>query len=174
MPIGEATIGKWFTATSRHTSIFLATKWAGSLAYADSRPSTLRRGIEASLARLQTDYIDLFYQHRVEPFELADSTKSGRRRILALFLIDPSVRVLSTTDVPPQQADWALDEVGKASVMGKLPQELYDMVLGYTAEGLMSREEAERHRALLMEERSNFVHMHNEEVFEVEFNMCEH
>ncbi|KAI5897173.1 Aldo/keto reductase [Schizophyllum commune H4-8] len=63
----EATIGKWLSLTSRRQSVFLATKWAGSLAYADSRPSTLRRGIEAALARLQTDYIDLFYQHRVDP-----------------------------------------------------------------------------------------------------------
>lgn len=33
----------------------------------DSRPEQIRRVAEASLARLRTDVIDLFYQHRVDP-----------------------------------------------------------------------------------------------------------
>lgn len=33
----------------------------------DSRPETIRVVAEASLKRLKTDYIDLFYQHRVDP-----------------------------------------------------------------------------------------------------------
>jgi aryl-alcohol dehydrogenase-like predicted oxidoreductase len=34
---------------------------------ADSRPATIRAVAEASLKRLRTDVIDLFYQHRVDP-----------------------------------------------------------------------------------------------------------
>jgi aryl-alcohol dehydrogenase-like predicted oxidoreductase len=33
----------------------------------DSRPETIRAVAEASLRRLRTDHIDLFYQHRVDP-----------------------------------------------------------------------------------------------------------
>jgi aryl-alcohol dehydrogenase-like predicted oxidoreductase len=33
----------------------------------DSRPQTIRRAVEGSLHRLQTDRIDLLYQHRVDP-----------------------------------------------------------------------------------------------------------
>jgi aryl-alcohol dehydrogenase-like predicted oxidoreductase len=33
----------------------------------DSRPSVIRSSVEGSLKRLQTDYIDLYYQHRVDP-----------------------------------------------------------------------------------------------------------
>ena len=33
----------------------------------DSRPETIRRAVEGSLERLQTDTIDLLYQHRVDP-----------------------------------------------------------------------------------------------------------
>lgn len=33
----------------------------------DSRPEHIRKVVEASLKRLQTDYIDLLYQHRVDP-----------------------------------------------------------------------------------------------------------
>lgn len=33
----------------------------------DSRPETIRKSVEGSLKRLQTDYIDVYYQHRVDP-----------------------------------------------------------------------------------------------------------
>ena len=33
----------------------------------DSRPETIRRSVEQSLERLNTDYIDLYYQHRIDP-----------------------------------------------------------------------------------------------------------
>lgn len=33
----------------------------------DSRPATIRRAVEGSLRRLRTDYIDLYYQHRIDP-----------------------------------------------------------------------------------------------------------
>lgn len=33
----------------------------------DSRPETIRHSVEESLRRLRTDYIDLYYQHRIDP-----------------------------------------------------------------------------------------------------------
>lgn len=33
----------------------------------DSRPQSIRKALEGSLKRLQTDYIDLYYQHRIDP-----------------------------------------------------------------------------------------------------------
>ena len=33
----------------------------------DSGPATIRKAVEGSLKRLQTDHIDLYYQHRVDP-----------------------------------------------------------------------------------------------------------
>ena len=33
----------------------------------DSRPEAIRRSVEGSLTRLQTDHIDLYFQHRIDP-----------------------------------------------------------------------------------------------------------
>lgn len=33
----------------------------------DSRPETIRASVEGSLKKLQTDHIDLYYQHRIDP-----------------------------------------------------------------------------------------------------------
>ena len=66
----------------------------------DSRPKTIRSSVEASLRRLQTDYIDLYYQHRmdpqVEPEEVAsvmiDLIKEGK--ILHWGISEPSEEYL--------------------------------------------------------------------------------
>ena len=42
----------------------------------DSRPEHIKEVAEASLKRLKTDVIDLFYQHRVDP-ERADRRRGG-------------------------------------------------------------------------------------------------
>jgi aryl-alcohol dehydrogenase-like predicted oxidoreductase len=51
--------------------VVIATKFgfdiAGGLGGLDSRPEQIRRVADASLRRLRTDRIDLFYQHRVDP-----------------------------------------------------------------------------------------------------------
>lgn len=55
----------------RH-KVIIATKFGfklenGGIVGTDSRPDTIRAVAEASLKSLKTDYIDLFYQHRVDP-----------------------------------------------------------------------------------------------------------
>ncbi len=56
----------------RREQVQIATKFGfvigkGLFAGADSRPQHIREVVEASLKRLQTDRIDLLYQHRVDP-----------------------------------------------------------------------------------------------------------
>lgn len=43
------------------------------------------------------------YQHYVAPFKLQDPSKSGVRKILVYFLVDPATYITSTATVPPQQ-----------------------------------------------------------------------
>jgi aryl-alcohol dehydrogenase-like predicted oxidoreductase len=57
---------------SHREKIVLATKFGwnivdGKLAGVNSRPEQIRAVAEASLKRMKTDVIDLFYQHRVDP-----------------------------------------------------------------------------------------------------------
>lgn len=40
---------------------------AGVSVIPDSRPETIREAVSGSLRRLQTDHIDLYYQHRIDP-----------------------------------------------------------------------------------------------------------
>jgi aryl-alcohol dehydrogenase-like predicted oxidoreductase len=52
--------------------VVIATKFgfkieSGASTGLDSRPEHIREAVEGSLRRLQTDYIDLLYQHRVDP-----------------------------------------------------------------------------------------------------------
>ena len=64
----------------------------------DSRPESIRAAAEASLKRLQTDCIDLFYQHRVDPHvpmeEVAGTVKDliqeGKVKHFGLSEADPT------------------------------------------------------------------------------------
>lgn len=78
--------------------IFLATKFGfhadanGKLSGFNGSPAYLKKAVEASLMRLQTDVIDLYYAHRIDPNvpveemvgAMADLIKEGKVRYLGL------------------------------------------------------------------------------------------
>jgi hypothetical protein len=71
-------------------------------------------------------------QHRVSSFSLQDRTKPGHRRFIALWLVDPLTRIISTANVPPQQFDWWAEAVfGSAdkATKGDMPPELFQLLL---------------------------------------------
>ena len=109
------------------------------------------------------------YQHQVQPFQLADPQKPGHRKILVFFLVDPTYRVPSATDVAPQQKEWLIDVTHRNNLgthFAKLPVELLDSIVNECGEA-MTREEAEAYREALMGERSVAVHDSNSSYFEV-------
>jgi aryl-alcohol dehydrogenase-like predicted oxidoreductase len=69
----------------------LPTNWGYSLKI-NTRPDYMQRALDASLTRLGTDYLDLWYAHYIEPGvaieevvgAMADSVKAGKVRYLAL------------------------------------------------------------------------------------------
>ena len=77
--------------------VVIATKFGfkfgdSGIAGVDSRPAHIREAVEGSLRRLGTDYIDLLYQHRVDPAvpiedvvgAMADLMREGKVRYLGL------------------------------------------------------------------------------------------
>jgi len=49
----------------------------------DSSEANIRRAIEGSLKRLQTNYIDLFYQHRVDPNTQIETVAKVIKQLMA-------------------------------------------------------------------------------------------
>ncbi|KDQ10055.1 hypothetical protein BOTBODRAFT_137152 [Botryobasidium botryosum FD-172 SS1] len=116
------------------------------------------------------------YQHQVQPFELADKTKPGHRKIVAFFLIDPTRKIPSTTDVPPQRREDYCDLLMKVPAMHKLPPEII-LIICELAEAGFTRKEAEQFRLQLMAERSKAAKRLDtpwKGRFGREMNMCEH
>ena len=68
----ETLVGQLLTG-ERRERVVIATKFGfrigsdGQISGLDSRPEHIREAVDASLARLRTDHIDLLYQHRVDP-----------------------------------------------------------------------------------------------------------
>ena len=68
--LNEEVVGRAFAGV--RDKVVIATKFGfniegGKMAGLNSRPEHIREVADASLKRLQTDRIDLFYQHRVDP-----------------------------------------------------------------------------------------------------------
>ncbi len=59
----ETIIGNWMAARGNRDDIVVATKVGKSPGLEGLAPATIRRAAEASLARLRTDRIDLYYAH---------------------------------------------------------------------------------------------------------------
>ncbi|CAO2649124.1 Nn.00g100730.m01.CDS01 [Neocucurbitaria sp. VM-36] len=115
------------------------------------------------------------FQHSVGSFKLADPNKPGHRKIFALFLVAPTIPIISTANVPPQQRDWWLREVkaGRSQVSA-LPAELIDMIGDGVDDFPIGLAEAKALREELMVERGKMdqdvmVHMAADS-----FSFCEH
>jgi hypothetical protein len=113
------------------------------------------------------------YQHHVSPFKLIDPTKPGHRKIVALFLVDPKIPVISTANVPPQRQDWWKGTTQPELPLAKLPAELREMVVDQV-DFPYGKKEADRIREELMKERSASVKEFDAELNSIEYGFCEH
>lgn len=113
-------------------------------------------------------------QHRVYPFELADKTKPGHRKMLALFLVDPNIRIISTAHVPSQRRDWWEKMVPWEGVFKGLPLELRNMVMSYLDDFPIDMDKAKKQRLELMEERKYYVQDIEDSILVNTFSLCEH
>src|ERR1700685_3713746 len=111
--INEELVGR--ALKGRREQAVIATKFGfridnGKIVGTDSRPDHIREAAEASRLRLQTDYIDLLYQHRVDPNvpiedvagAVADLVRAGKVRYFGLS--EAGAKKIPVAHAPPAAA----------------------------------------------------------------------
>jgi aryl-alcohol dehydrogenase-like predicted oxidoreductase len=89
--------------TGRRNQVVVATKFGlvshsgGGPGVTDSSPANVRAAAEGSLKRLGTDYIDLYYQHRVDPDTPVEETIGA----LADLVTEGKVRYIGLSEASP-------------------------------------------------------------------------
>ena len=121
----EILVGK--AISGKRGDVVIATKFGfkivdGKTQGTDSRPEHVKEVCEASLKRLNTDYIDLFYQHRVDPSvaiedtagAMADLVRQGKVRYLGLSEASAKTlrRAHSVHPISALQSEYSLWERG--------------------------------------------------------------
>ena len=120
----EELVGK--AVQGRRDKVVIATKFGfvfdetGRITGADSRSAHIRDVVNASLKRLQTDHIDLLYQHRVDPAvpieevvdTMAEFVRAGKVRYLGLSEAGPSTlrRATKVHPISALQSEYSLFE----------------------------------------------------------------
>jgi aryl-alcohol dehydrogenase-like predicted oxidoreductase len=128
----ESIIGNWLAARGRRDDIVLATKVSR---HSDARGlsrASIRRGVEASLRRLQTDHIDLYYAHYDDPdTPLAESVAA-----LGELVTEGKVRYVAASNHSAARIEESLkiaDQLGVARYTAVQPH--YNLVHRGDVEG---------------------------------------
>ncbi|MBG6224612.1 aryl-alcohol dehydrogenase-like predicted oxidoreductase [Arthrobacter sp. CAN_A2] len=97
----EELLGRAFVG--RRDDVVLATKFgtirhtAEDASGLDGSPENVRLAVEGSLKRLQTDYIDLYYQHRMDPSVPIEDTMGA----LAALVQEGKIRHIGLSEAAP-------------------------------------------------------------------------
>ena len=116
----EILIGK--TIKSKRHQIFLATKFGLYVTpegrKIDGNPEAVRKSVERSLKNLQTDVIDLYYQHRPDPNvpvedtigTMADLVREGKIRYIGISEFDAGLieRAQAVHPITALQSEYSL------------------------------------------------------------------
>jgi aryl-alcohol dehydrogenase-like predicted oxidoreductase len=92
----------------RRREVVLATKFGvvshagGGPGSLDSSPANIRTAVEGSLRRLGTDYIDLYYQHRVDPDTPIEDTGGA----LAELAAEGKIRHIGLSEAGAPRWPW--------------------------------------------------------------------
>jgi aryl-alcohol dehydrogenase-like predicted oxidoreductase len=139
--VNEELLGR--ALKGRRHEVTIATKFGfrfenGGVRGLDSRPAHIKAMIDASLARLQTDYIDLLYQHRVDPAvpiedvagAVKDAIAAGKVRYFGLSeaSVETIRRAHAVQPVSAVQSEYSLFERG---VEDKVLPALRELGIGF-------------------------------------------
>ena len=92
----EEVVGR--AITGRRADVVLATKFGGGGGSGLGKRDKVRPALEESLARLGTDYVDLYYLHRVDPATPIEETVGAMAELVAAGL----VRYLGLSEAAPE------------------------------------------------------------------------
>ncbi|MFJ3702348.1 MULTISPECIES: aldo/keto reductase [unclassified Streptomyces] len=128
----ETLIGKWLAARSRRDDVVIATKVGAHPSYKGLSPTTIKAAAEASLRRLGTDHIDLYYTH------FDDESVPVEEIITALdqLVKAGTVREIAASNISPERLRASLDfseREGLARYVALQPH--YNLVSRDTYEG---------------------------------------
>lgn len=130
----ETIIGEWTRARSNRSDVVIATKVGSLPEFKGLSAATIKAGADASLRRLDTDYIDLYYTHfddtSVEVGEIVTAldelVKAGK------------VRAIAASNISPERLQESLDfsdREGLAKYVALQPH--YNLVSRDTYEGAL-------------------------------------
>ncbi|MFJ7201652.1 MULTISPECIES: aldo/keto reductase [unclassified Streptomyces] len=128
----ETVIGKWLAARSNRRDVVIATKVGAHPSYKGLSAANIKAAAEASLRRLGTDHIDLYYTH------FDDETVPVEDIVTALdqLVKEGKVREIAASNISPERLQASLDfseREGLARYVALQPH--YNLVSRDTYEG---------------------------------------
>ncbi|MEV2218221.1 aldo/keto reductase [Streptomyces sp. NPDC050997] len=136
----ETIIGKWVKARGNRSDVVIATKVSQHPEYQGLSAANIKAAADASLRRLGTDYIDLYYTH----FDKPDVPVEEIIGALDELVRAGKVRYIAASNISPERLAASLahsDRVGLARYVAVQPH--YNLVSRDTYEGEL-QEVAER------------------------------
>ncbi|MEE4541200.1 aldo/keto reductase [Streptomyces sp. V4-01] len=101
----ETIIGRWLARRGRRDDIVVATKVGGHPDFTGLKADTIKGAAEASLRRLGTDHIDLYYAHFDDPDTPVEETVTA----LDALVKEGKVRALGASNFSPERLAASLD-----------------------------------------------------------------
>ncbi|MFB6891939.1 aldo/keto reductase [Kitasatospora sp. NPDC056327] len=137
----EVIIGNWLAARGNRDSVVVATKVSNHPQYRGLAPANIRAAAEASLRRLRTDRIDLYYTHFDDPSVPVEDIITA----LDGLVKEGKVRQIAASNITPERLEASLrfsEREGLARYVALQPH--YNLVSRETYEGPLQTL-AERH-----------------------------
>ena len=128
----ETILGHWLTARGQRDDVVLATKVSRHPEARGLSRDSIRRGAEASLRRLQTDHIDLYYAH----YDDLDTPLEETVAALGELVTEGKVRYVAASNHSPSRIQESLkiaDQLGVARYVAVQPH--YNLVHRGDVEG---------------------------------------
>ncbi len=128
----ETLIGEWLAARGNRSDVIVATKAGAHPEFTGLAPETIKSAADASLRRLGTDYIDLYYTHYDDPSVPVEEIIGTLDELVAAG----KVRAIAASNITPERLQESLDfsdREGLARFVALQPH--YNLVSRDTYEG---------------------------------------